>query len=376
VSKRVLVTGGGGYLGYKLARRLLATTDEELVLWLRAPDAETFAQRRLACERRLPAHAGRIRWAWGDLSMADPFATIDPSEVGAIFHPAADTRFDIDASTADAINVAGTEKLLAFARRCPSLDYVALVSTIYSSGLQGGAIEEASLGSEAGFANHYERSKWASERCTDRYGDLPWQIFRTATVLSDDDAGTVLQYNIAHKVKRLMFVGLLPIFPGIAEMPIYFVTGDFVVNAMCALARRSAPGSVYNICHTAEESLTLGRWLELSYDCFMREGEFASRHFMRPIMTELETFRCLAASVQAFSRDAVMQAVVKLVNPFAEQMFVTKRVRNDRLRAALPEYRAPDAAALLSSVCSHLAATRWGERAIAEHAAPPHLWEA
>jgi thioester reductase-like protein len=376
VKKRVLVTGGGGYLGYKLANRLLATTDEELVLWLRARDADAFARRRLACERRFPAHGKRIRWAWGELSMPDPFASIDPSEVGAIFHPAADTRFDIDASTADAVNIAGTEKLLAFARRCPSLEHVAIVSTIYSSGLEGGVIEEAPLGSEAGFANHYERSKWASERCTDRYGDLPWRIFRTATVLSDDDAGAVLQYNIAHKVKRLMFAGLLPIFPGVAEMPIYFVTGDFVADAMCALARRSAPRSVYNICHTAEESLTLGRWRELAHDCFMRVDEFASRHFMRPIMTELETFRCLAASVQTFSRDTVMQAVVKLVNPFAEQMFVTKRLKNDQLRAAFPEYRAPAAAALLSSVCSHLAATRWGERAIDARAAPPHLWEA
>jgi thioester reductase-like protein len=371
VKKKVLITGGTGYLGYKIAKRLLATSDEEVVLWLRARDAQTFATRRSACERLFADDAGRVSYGWGDLSMPAPFESVDGFAIKTILHPAADTRFNIDAETANVVNVAGTQKLLAFARRCPALDCVAIVSSIYAAGLSEGSIGEVLLGAEVGFANHYERSKWASERSVDDYADLPWRVFRTGTVLADDDSGVVLQYNIAHKVKRLMFAGLLPIFPGVAGMPIYFVTGDFVADAMCALAQRSQAHAVYNVCHTAEDSLTLGRWLEQAYDCFMGTDEFASRHVMRPIMTELDAFRCLAASVEAFSRDVEMQAVVKLVNPFAEQMFVAKHVRNDRLRTAFPQYRAPDPAALLARVCAHLAETQWGARSTSMR-----LWEA
>lgn len=373
MKRKILITGGGGYIGYKLAQRYLARTDDELVLWLRATDADRFAERRRACDELFGADAARVRYAYGDLAADGPFDAIDPREIKAIFHPAANTRFDIDAPTADSVNIGGTERLLAFARRCPALESVAVISTIYSSGLRGGAIPETAFDDAAGFANHYERSKWASERRVDGYADLPWRIFRVATVLADDDDGNVLQYNIAHKVKRLMFVGLLPIFPGLADMPIYFVTGDFVADAMCALAARAPLHAAFNLCHTAGESLTLGRWLTLAYDAFMREHAFSSRRFMRPIFTDLAAFRALARSVNAFSRDVTMQAVVKLVSPFAEQMFVTKQLENATGKALWPEWRAPDAPALLERVCAQLARTDWGAR---PDRPQPRLWEA
>lgn len=371
---KVLITGGGGYLGYKLARRILSDSDDEVVLWLRAREARELDARRAVCDQLFAQHRNRVTYAWGDLAMPDPFASVDRNGLCAIYHPAADTRFNIDADAARTVNIEGTQKLLAFARTCKTLDAVALVSTVYSSGLRGGPIDEQLHGNEAGFANHYEHSKWASERAVDEYADLPWKVFRTATILADDETGSVLQYNIAHKVKRLMWAGLLPIFPGRAEMPIYFVTGDFVADTIAALGRRAPAQRVYNVCHTADESLTLGRWLELAYDAFMQEEAFVSRRFMRPIMTDLPTFRVLAASVQTFSRDAVMQAVVKLVNPFAEQMFVIKHLRNPLVRELTGGYRAPDPAELLVRVCSHLAATDWGARPVGS-GAPVRRWE-
>lgn len=374
MKRKILITGGGGYIGTKLAQRFLARTDDEVVLWLRASDADAFAERRRVCDAVLGDAARRVQYAHGDLADDSPFHAIDPRGIKAIFHPAANTHFNIDAATADAVNIRGTDKLLAFAERCPELESVAVISTIYSSGLHGGSIGEAAFDDAAGFANHYERSKWASERSVDRHAALPWRVFRIATVLADDDSGHVLQYNIAHKVKRLMFVGLLPIFPGLAAMPIYFVTGDFVADAMFALAERAPLRTIFNLCPTADESLTLGRWLELSYDYFSREPEFARRRFMRPIFTDLKAFQALAKSVDAFSRDVTMQAVVKLVSPFAEQMFVTKQLDNRAGRALLPEWRAPDAAGLLERTCAHLARTEWGAQPSGQR--PVRLWDA
>src|SRR5260370_31228150 len=113
LKRKVLITGGAGYLGYKFAKRLLAKTDEELVLWLRANDADAFVAKRRTYEPLFAEHPGRVSFAWGDLSMPAPFESVDASAIKTIFHPPADTRFNIDETTADIVNVAVTNNVLA-----------------------------------------------------------------------------------------------------------------------------------------------------------------------------------------------------------------------------------------------------------------------
>ena len=127
----VVVTGAGGYLGGLLTRRWLAENIEP-TLWLHARDANELRRKR----RDLPPALARLPITGGDLIGDEPFAGLDASAVEVIVHAAAVTRFNVEAGEAEDVNVVGTRKLLEFAARCPNLDRVVLVSTLYVAGLE------------------------------------------------------------------------------------------------------------------------------------------------------------------------------------------------------------------------------------------------
>src|SRR5207302_120243 len=115
------------------------------------------------CDRFAP-YGARVAYAFGELAADAPFASIDPTSLSGIVHSAAVTRFNVDADTAQRVNIDGAEKVFRFAERCPSLEQLTYVSTVYASGLRAGVIAEEPLDQASGFANHYERSKFESEQ--------------------------------------------------------------------------------------------------------------------------------------------------------------------------------------------------------------------
>jgi nucleoside-diphosphate-sugar epimerase len=356
---RVLVTGGDGYLGLRLARGLLEE-GRDVQLWVHARDAAEVEARGQAAAAQLGGCGGRVAWAGGDLRHEDPFAALDPAEVRAIVHGAAVIRFNVDAETADRVNVGGTAKLIAFAQRCPRLEFCGLLSTLYASGLSQGRVEEALLPRPA-FANHYERSKWEAEQLLARHPELPWRILRVATALADDARGRVGQYNAVHNTLQLLYYGLLSTLPGRRETPLYFVSGDFAASAVHRLLSVSEPHQVYHLSHRHEQSLTLGRFLELAWEAFEADASFCRRHLLRPLFMDEATFGVLSGALTSFSAGVVSQAVAS-VAPFAAQLFREKQIVNDRLVRALGlgEDPAPDPAALARATFAHLVRTRWG----------------
>ncbi len=337
----VLVTGGNGYLGGLVAGRYGQMGHEVL-----AP--------------------GR---AQVDLTAPDPFASMSDAERGRIIHlvhAAAVTRFDVDRDTAQAVNVEGTAKVVTFARRCPRLESLGLLSTVYATGLRGGAITERLYDGDAGFANDYEWSKGqAEQRVAEVAGDLPWRILRVATVVADDPSGAVTQHNAFHDTLKLWFHGLLPLVPGDARTLLYLVTGDFVVDAVVRLMASAEAGGVYHLAHAASESLTLEAALDVVADCFESVEGFRRRGVLRPLLGDEESFELLAAGVSTFGGGMVRRSLQSVV-PFARQLFVGKELDNVRLRQVLgPSYRAPVAAQLVRRTCDTLVATRWGRHAVA-----------
>ena len=348
---KVLVTGSNGYLGRRLARRLLQTTDAELVLAARAHDAGELA-----------GFESRVAWTEADLVVDDPFADLDPSSIAVVVHAAAVTRFNVDAETARRVNVEGTRKLLSLAARCPRLERLVLLSTVYASGLHEGTIEETPLDDSAGFANQYERSKWEAERLLlddAAFRHLPWRICRIATVVADDDSGRVSQQNAVHNTLKLLYYGLLSLVPGRSDVPLYFVTGEFAVEATLAVLRAETDDRVFHVCHTRNESPTLGELIDLAFAAFEESQDFRARRILRPLYSDAESFDLLVGAVQGFGGGIVNQAVSS-VAPFARQLFAAKSVDNRRLRAAMPGYSAPDASELVRRMCASLVRTRWG----------------
>jgi thioester reductase-like protein len=362
--RRVLITGADGYLGSRIAADYLRTTNARLLLWVRASDEAEFLAKRCSLEARFGDDGDRVSYAWGDLSSDAAFADVDPEEVSAIVHAAAVTRFNVDEESAWRVNVEGTARVLAFAEVCPALESIGLLSTVYSSGLRPGLVEETSLPDDHGFANHYESSKWAAERLLlGPFNDLPWRVFRVATVIADDESGHVTQFNALHNTLKLWHYGLLSVLPGDEATPVYLVTGDFAAAAVVELMANGPSQRVYHVCHSRSESLTLGKLIDLAFDAFNEAAEFRSRRILKPLLCDADSFELFSDGIGSLS-GPVGQAVGSIA-PFGRQLFVAKDVRNDHLVAALARYRAPDPRDLVLSTCRHLVATRWGKEVAA-----------
>ena len=355
-----MITGADGYLGRRLAKWYLSLPETVVLLCVRAKDEGERRHKEEGLRRALGDAGGRAAVHAMDLRAENPFASMDPANVQIILHAAAVTRFNVDADTAAAVNVEGTAKLLRYASRCADLSALGILSTVYASGLTGGVIDEDWLEGTDGFANHYERSKWMAEQLlASELGDVPWRVFRVATVVADNDRGAVTQYNAFHNTLKLLYYGLLSLVPGKPETPLYFVTGDFVAEAIASLMESGADRAFYHVCHTRVQSATLGDLIEIAFETFMEDEAFRARRALKPLFADAESFGLLTSGVDGFGGMVVTEALAS-VSPFARQLFVSKEVDNSLVVSRLPGYRAPDARELIRNTCRELVRTKWG----------------
>lgn len=355
VSDRVLVTGAAGYVGQALAVRLLETSDASVVLWVHGDPAAPPPVPPLLARFR-----DRIEMCAGELGEPGAFAGVDPSELTHIVHAAAVTRFNVESELADRVNLGGARQVYELAARCPKLVHLTQLSTLYAAGLREGELAEQPLDRAPRFANHYERSKWEAEQLLlEHYPQLPATIARVATVIADELGGPVGQKNAVHNTLRLLFHGLLSLMPGEVATPVYFVTGQLVVDALAALVLGPHRPRIVHVSHATEESATLGELVDVAFDVFAADAGFRSRRLLKPLYVDAESFELLVSGIDGFGGDAVRQALAS-VAPFARQLFSTKHVRNDELRALIPGYTAPPPAELVRRTVETLVATRWG----------------
>lgn len=360
--KAMLITGAGGYLGSRLAAHYLETARQPVILWLHAGSAGELEHKTQALRETLGPLADNAQVRGGDLCAPQPFADIDPGEVSDIVHCAALTRFNVDEALARSVNVGGAVKLYEFASRCKKLDRLALASSIYACGLRDGMVSEEALVHKPEFSNHYEWSKWESERrLQEDFGTLPWMVLRVATIIAETARGQVYQYNAFHNTLKLLFYGLISLVPGDRETPLYFVTADFAVDAVTAILEQGERKAVYHICHTREESMTLGGLIDTAFSRFSLDTDFRERRILKPLFCDESTFRLLADGIDSFGGDVVREGLGSIV-PFAPQLFSHKSFDNRRLKETMHVYAAPDAMELISNACDYLANTRWGRR--------------
>jgi nucleoside-diphosphate-sugar epimerase len=366
VTGRTLITGADGYLGRLIAARLLAETDDRLVLTVRAADQAELDTKRaaLACDLAAPgdldAPGGRVDIVAADLRTGDPFAALDPAAVTGIVHVAALTAFNVERAPAREVNVEGTARLVDFARRCPKLERLLALSTLFSAGRRVGSVEEAPLGGAPGYVNHYEWSKAEGESHLLGAGaDLPVSIARLATIVADDDSGAVTQQNAFHNTLKLFFYGLLSLMPGERATPLYLATADFTSRGVARLLRPEVPGGVYHLAPAPSETATAGDLIDLAFDVFELDPGFRRRRLLRPRFCDIESFRDLVGAARALSNSPMRQAL-ESVAPFAEQMFLPKEFQNGRLREAWPGYAVPPPRLLAEATCRELVRTRWG----------------
>lgn len=355
-----LLTGADGYLGRRLAASLLANTGDDLLLTVRASSPDEFAAKRGGLAAGLgPAAEGRVRYAAADLSQESALEDLEPGDVTTLVHAAAVTRFNVEEDLAHRVNIEGTRRVTAFARRCPRLRRFALLSTLYASGRHEGDITEERL-PDKGFVNHYEWSKWSAEdHVLNAAGELPVSVLRLPTLIADNNAGAVTQYNAFHNTLKLYYYGLLSLVPGDPSTPLSLATADFTVAAVSRLLEEPVPDGVYHLCPDPADTAPLGALIDTAFTVFESDRAFLRRGLLRPVHCDEAAFNDLLYAAHGFKGGPIEQSLSS-VSPFAAQLYLPKNFRNEALRSAWPGYAAPGPLELVEATCGRLIASKWG----------------
>lgn len=364
MSGRILITGADGYLGRRMARRLLAETSDRLVLTVRAADRAHLDAKATALHRDLgsaDSSAGRrVEVTAVDLGDDEPFASVRAAGITCVVHAAARTAFNQARADALEVNVLGTMRVGQFANRCPDLDRLLLLSTLFSAGRRTGGVAEAPHSGNDGFANHYEWSKREAETVLlETCPELPLSIVRLPTIVADDDTGAVGQYNVFHNTLKLFFYGLLSLVPGDRRARQYFATAELASRGMVYLMQPQVPGGFFHMAPGPDDAMELGEIIDVAFDVFESDPGFQRRRLLRPQFCDIESFRDLAEATQHLSASPMAQAFAS-VAPFAEQLFLDKAFENHRLTEAWPGFCVPKQRQLVESTCANLVRTRWG----------------
>ncbi|MER5698835.1 SDR family oxidoreductase [Streptomyces mirabilis] len=356
-----LVTGADGYLGLRTVQRLLADTDDRVLLTVRAADRAELTAKTSRLAPVLDGYRGRTEIVAADMTEDAPLADVTRT-VTTVVHSAARTEFNQLKSAARRVNVEGTARVAEYAATCPALERFVLLSTLVSAGRRSGAVRETLLAGDVEFANHYEWSKNAAELLVaERFPELPLTIARLSTIVADDDEGHITQYNAFHNTLKMFFYGLITVMPGLPGTRLYLATAAATSGALVHLAQPSTPAGVYHLAPGPQEAVTLGEAIGTAFDVFATDPSFVRRRLLRPEFCDSETFRYLVEGAQSLSASPAASAL-RTVAPFAEQLFSPKEFDNSRLVQVWPGADAFSNRDLVRTVCESLVENRWGRR--------------
>jgi thioester reductase-like protein len=238
-----VVTGATGFVGSMVLERLLQRGSPVLAL-VRAADAD-------AARRRLEELAERT---WGDRAVVAQVevvaADVERERLGldgaaydalaaraaALVHCAASIRFDLSLEDAHAINVVGTERMVALAERARELNAdgrFVHVSTAYVHGRASGLARESGPAGEPSHRNTYEQTKHRAEAIVAALDGAA--IVRPSIVVGDSSSGWTSSFNVVYPPLRALVSGVLEVVPAAADALLDLVPVDQVVDVICGL---------------------------------------------------------------------------------------------------------------------------------------------
>ena len=363
----LLITGSTGMAGREITRNLLTRTDVRLTLLLHDAGKAMSRPRLLRELFRLeptPALMRRIRLVRGDLTKArlglptTVYGDLTRS-VDGIIHAAASTRFDLGLVDARRANVAATEHVVRFARRCRNLAKFGLLSTVFVSGRRQGRILESERVHTAGFVNTYEQSKYEAEACLESSG-LPHVIYRLSTLVGDSQTGFTSHFTTPHQALRVMHLGLASLVPGLPDCSVDLIPTDWAAATIVDdFLNEFQTGRVVHLVAGAARSYSLAQIIDESYD---RLGEldpaWQARHYPKPAIATQAAFQLLIRSAEQ-ARDPLMIGVLGMLKYFTEQFSYPKDFDTMNLNGTKP---APDIREYYGRVVAYCLKSRWGRR--------------
>jgi thioester reductase-like protein len=311
----LLLTGATGFVGMEVLARLLESTDRHVTCLVRATD-DADAEARLRGVREAvfgdrEAHAGRTTALAGDLTeprlgLGDRHDAV-AARVGSIVHSAASVAFDLPLEDSRAINVAGTERVLALADAARGLERLTYVSTAYVAGERRGTVGEGELEPGGRFRNAYERSKAEAEALvTARRPELPVTVVRPSIVVGESTTGWTATFNVIYAPLRAFAAGAYPVLPARRRAPVDVVPVDYVADAICALhAHPDAAGETFHAVAGPDAS-SVGELLALGGRRFaVRAPRIVPPALYRRLIAPLVRRRASSAVRRQLERSAV-----------------------------------------------------------------------
>lgn len=248
--------------------------------------------------------------------------------VEIVIHGAADTRFSRSCEESRAINVGGTNAVLAFAQRCRRLQRFLHMSTLYIAGKRWGNVPESELVHEEGYWNSYEQSKHEAEGLVMTSG-LPWSICRLSSVIGSVREGAE-RSSYFHQLIRLIpqcrSIDLIPAHP---EAPVDLIDADWAAQSLALLAgRHFEVGSIRHVCAGPERSLRSTELISLVFERLNRGDAVPS-------------FGCLNAwheRLESWQQDAGLTGLVAVqLHQFLPHLGIPQPFETTRTRTLIPE---------------------------------------
>lgn len=237
---RYFITGGSGFIGKRLVRKLLEREGSEVFVLIREAEKE-----HLPALHEFWGGEGRVIPVVGDLTQ--PLLGVsaaDRKKLGKktthFFHLAAIYDLSADADSQLRVNVEGTRNTVRFAEAIGAKHFH-LFSSIAAAGMFEGLFREDMFEEAENLDHPYFRTKHDSEGIVRRECGIPWRIYRPAIVVGDSRTGEMDKidgpyyfFKLIQKMRKMLPPWVPTI--GIEGGRINVVPVDFVVAAVDHIA--------------------------------------------------------------------------------------------------------------------------------------------
>jgi len=340
----IFLTGATGFVGANILIRILERDETATVVALIRADSVEMAQKRLEevlctiSPEQDPAIWDRIQLLPGDITLEnlgldDSTYTELSEEVTHVIHAAASVQFTMTLEMARKVNVDGTKRVMAFARRAydsGSLRRVAYVSTAYVSGSRSATIHENDDLRPNGFSNTYEQSKYEADSFVrSLMKSMPIMVFRPSIIVGDSETGRTPCFNVLYPMLRLLQNGSLSVIPGSPETPADVVPVDFVCDALYHIFfdANGKTGQVYHLA-AGHRASTLHEVASFALDFFHTISGDRNLHHIRFIPSILYRMGKTVLSLQS-------RALSRAMEIYEPYLFVRRTFDNSNTVAAL-----------------------------------------